>query len=376
MARYQSLGEVGAGPLFAAPGPRGPRVIRRIRGIVLEIVGFVVVTALLPLLLVAALLVDLYLRIARGKPMVGVRLVAFGWWFLLTEMWTLVCLLAIWVGTGGPFGAGSMRRRRGIYWLRPRWLGALLGGFKALFGLRFEVDGREAASPGRALIMIRHASIIDNTLADTQLAGPLGMGIRYVVKRELELLPLIDIGGRWITTNFVQRESGDATTEIAKLRQLAHRVGPAEAVLIYPEGTRATASKIARAKEIIRERGDPVVAPLAETMVNLLPPRLGGPLALLEEAPDFDVVFFAHVGFDGYEHIRDIWSGALVGATVRMKLWRVSASEIPRQGGEEELTRWLYGQWQEVDRWVGEQVAELGHTSSSGKVAAELRSPA
>jgi 1-acyl-sn-glycerol-3-phosphate acyltransferase len=376
MARYQSLGEVGDGPLFAAAGSRGARVIRRVRGVALEIVGFVVVTALLPLLLVAALLVDLYLRIARRKPMVGVRLVAFGWWFLVTEMWTLVCLLAIWVGTGGPFGSGSMRRRRGIYWLRPRWLGALLGGFKALFGLRFEVDGREAAAPGRALIMIRHASIIDNTLADTQLAGPLGMGIRYVVKRELELLPLIDIGGRWITTNFVQRESGDAATEIAKLRQLAHRVGPAEAVLIYPEGTRATAPKIARAKEIIRERGDPVVTPLAETMVNLLPPRLGGPLALLEEAPDFDVVFFAHVGFDGYEHIRDIWSGALVGATVRMKLWRVSANEIPREGGEEELTRWLYGQWQEVDRWVGEQVAELGHTSTSGKVAAELRSAA
>ena len=35
-------------------------------------------------------------------------------------------------------------------------------------------------------------------------------------------------------------------------------------------------------------------------MRNLLPPRLTGPLALLERAPDLDVVFCGHVGFDGF----------------------------------------------------------------------------
>ena len=179
--------------------------------------------------------------------------------------------------------------------------------------------------------MIRHASIIDNVLPDLQLARPRGMGLRYVIKRELEMIPLIDIGGRWVTTNFLQRASGDAEGEIAKLRQLAHEVGPAEGILIYPEGTRATAKKIARAKEIIRER-QPEIAPLAEQMVNLLPPRLGGPLALLDEASEMDVVFFAHVGFDGYEYISDIWGGGLVGATIRMKLWRVPVRRDPESG--------------------------------------------
>ena len=176
------LGEIGRGPLFPAPGPRGKRVLRRVRGIVLSVLGFVVVTALLPLLLVGALVVDLYLKLTSGKPMVGVRLVLFLWWFLFNEIWTLIALTGIYLLTGGPFGKGSMRRRRGIYRLRPAWIGAVLAGLRVLFGIRFEIEGGEAAAQGRALIMMRHASIIDNVLGDTQIAGPHGLGIRYVVK--------------------------------------------------------------------------------------------------------------------------------------------------------------------------------------------------
>lgn len=366
------LGEIGAGPLFDAPGPQGKRVFRRVRGVSLELIGFIVMTLLLPALLVGALVVDLYLKVARGKPIVGTRLVLFLWWFLLNELWVLAFLFGLWLSTGGPFGKGSMRRRRGIYWLRPRWLAASLGAMRILFGMRFELEGGDCAAEGRALIMLRHASIIDNTLPDTQIARPYGLGLRYAVKRELEALPLIDIGGRWITTTFLRRASGEADVEIAKLRQLAHQVGPAESILVYPEGTRATATKIARAKEIIRER-QPEIAPLAETMVNLLPPRLGGPLALLEETPDFDVVFFAHVGFDGFQYVSDIWAGGLLGATIRMKLWRVPAAEIPRSQGDQALTEWLYGQWQEMDRWVGEHREELGHSSASGKAGVGSR---
>lgn len=355
-------GTIGPGPLFGAPGPRSKLVIRRVRGIALEIVAFVLVTAVLPLLLLIALVVDLYLWVRTRKHLVGIRLVPFLWTFLATEMWALVCLAVIWVSTGGPFGGDSMRRRRGIYWLRPRWARSHLGSISFLFGLGLEIEGREEAAGAPALIMIRHASIIDNMLPDTQIALPLGKGIRYIIKRELEMIPVIDIGGRWIPTQFLRRVSKDPEAEIATMRRLAHEIGPGECVLIYPEGTRATEKKIARAKEIVRERS-PEVAPLAEPLVNLLPPRLGGPLGLLEEMPDTDVVFFAHVGFDGYERISDIWAGRLVGQKIRMKLWRVPAAEIPRD--ERGATEWLYSQWQEMDRWVGEQRAEVGAGGSA-----------
>jgi 1-acyl-sn-glycerol-3-phosphate acyltransferase len=361
------LGEIGAGPLIPAAGPRGKRIVRRVRGVALEIVAFIVVTILFPVLFVAALLVDVFLRVTRGKPMVGIRLVPILWFFLFTELWCYSVLLGLWLITGGPFGAGSMRRRRGVYWLRPRWAGSHIGGIKRMFGIRFEIEGKEATLPGRYLIMIRHASIIDNLLPDTQIAGPNGMGIRYVVKRELENLSLLDIGGRWIPTQFLERVSLDPERELATMRKLTEDIGADEAVLIYPEGTRATAKKIARAKEIIREK-QPENAHLAESLVNLLPPRLGGPLALLEETEGMDVVFFAHVGFDGYEYVSDIWSGGLIGATIRIKIWRVPAAEIPAD--ERGRTEWLYENWQEMDRWVHENLADLGHTSASGKSAA------
>jgi len=34
-------------------------------------------------------------------------------------------------------------------------------------------------------------------------------GSGFVIKRELQMLPTIDIGGRWVPTLFVRRASGD-----------------------------------------------------------------------------------------------------------------------------------------------------------------------
>jgi 1-acyl-sn-glycerol-3-phosphate acyltransferase len=364
---FRRIGEIGAGPLFPPAGSASQRTFRRVRGIVAEIIAFVLVTVLLPLLLLVGLLVDLFLKVTRGKPMVAVRLAAFLWSFLATEMFAMVALLAIWIGSGGPFGKNGERRRRGIYWLRPRWARSHLGMIQLLFGIDIQVEGTEAALPGRFTLMIRHASIIDNMLPDVLVAGPNGLGIRYVVKRELEAIPVIDIGGRWVPTQFLERISKDPEGEIATMRRLWEDVGPDEAVLIYPEGTRATQKKIARAKEIVRER-QPDVAPLAEPLVNLLPPRLGGPLALLEEGEGNDVLFVAHAGFDGYEYISDIWAGGLVGATIRVKMWRVPATEIPAD--ERGRTEWLYEHWLRMDEWVTEQLADLDHVSITGKAVA------
>ena len=62
------------------------------------------------------------------------------------------------------------------------------------------------------------------------------------------------------------------------MRLLTVNLSERDALLIYPEGTRATAAKIAGAKRTIAER-QPDIAPLADRLQNLLPPRLGGPIA-------------------------------------------------------------------------------------------------
>jgi 1-acyl-sn-glycerol-3-phosphate acyltransferase len=356
---------VGAGPLFPDDSPRGKRWVRRVRGIAVEVGGLLVLTVLLPVALVVALLVDIALWVRRRKPFMAVRLVLMAELFLLNELHGLLTELYIFIVCAGR---DSPRRRRLMYGLRIRWATIHLGAIRTLFGLRFSTEGLELAGPAPVTVLIRHASIIDNMVPDAVLAREHGLGLRYVIKRELQMLPPIDIGGRWVPTCFVRRASADSAAEIAALRTLAHDMGGDEGLLIYPEGTRWTPEKLARAQEIIGER-QPDVAPLADRLHNLLPPRLGGPLALLDEARGIDVVVCGHVGLDGFEYISDIWSGALVNAEVKIKLWRYGADEVPE--GERELTEWLYEVWQTLDDWVGAQRGQAAAATSAS--AASLR---
>ncbi len=346
------VGEVTRAPLFPADGAPGARLKRRARGIAIEFGAFVVLTLLFPVAVVVAVVVDLTLWIVRRKPWMALRLVAMAWWFLFGELQGIVALAGIYLVTGGPFGRGSLARRRMVYDLRIHWARSHLGGIRVLFGLTFELEGVEQAGPGPVLIFIRHASIIDNTLPDAVIGHAHGLGLRFVLKRELQMVPTIDIGGRWVPTNFVRRASDDPARELASLRKLARGLSPGEGVLIYPEGTRHTDEKLRRAQELIAER-QPDIAPLAKRLRWVLPPRLGGPLALLDEGRGADVVMCGHVGLDGFEYIRDIWAGGLVGTTVRVRCWRYPAASVPTD--ESERVRWLYERWQVLDDWVGEQ---------------------
>ena len=342
--------DVGAGPLFADDGPLAARLKRRVRGVGIELVALLLLTLLFPLVILLAAAVDLVLWIVRRKPWMAVRLVVFAWFFLVVELRAWLGLIVVYATTGGPFGRRSLRRRRLVYELRIQWCGSHLARIRRLFGLKFEVEGLEQAGPGPVLILIRHASIIDNTLPDALIGRTHGMGLRFVIKRELESVTTFDIGGRWVPCVFVRRGSGQTERELENVRRLAHDIGPGEGILVYPEGTRHTDAKLARAKEVIAER-QPEIAPLADRLRNVLPPRLGGPLALLEEARDLDVVFCGHVGLDGFEYIRDIWGGGLVGTTVKVRFWRVPAADVPAQ--ERERIEWLYDRWQALDDWVG-----------------------
>jgi 1-acyl-sn-glycerol-3-phosphate acyltransferase len=312
-----------------------------------ETLLFAVVTVLAPVLLAVAAVVDLFLWLRRRKPWMAVRLVAMLWWFLFGELRGLAGLALIWIASGGR---DTRTRRFRVYRLRQLWAAGHLGAIRRLFRLRFEIEDCDAVAPGPVLVLMRHASIIDNAMPDATFGRAHGLGLRFVLKRELRMIPTIDIGGGWVPTTFVHRASGDTDRELDQLRALAADLDPSEGILIYPEGTRHTPAKLARAQEIIRER-QPEIAPLADGLHHVLPPRLGGPLALLEAARGTDVVFCGHVGLDGFEYISDIWAGGLLGTTVHVRFWRTPAAAVPED--RDELIRWLYAQWQILDDWVG-----------------------
>ena len=83
----------------------------------------------------------------------------------------------------------------------------------------------------------------------------------------------------------------------------------------------------------------------------MLPPRLGGTLALLDVETGADVVFCVHFGFDGIRSFQDLLGGGLIDRSIEVEFWRVPAAHIP--GDRDARISWLYDQWSRVDEWVG-----------------------
>jgi len=122
-------------------------------------------------------------------------------------------------------------------------------------------------------------------------------------------------------------------------------------VLIYPEGTRFTESKRLRAIAHLGKRR-PDLAARAEELRHVLPPRLGGPVALLGPVTPADVLVVAHTGFDGTAEVKDFLRGKMVRATIRVHFSRHSRDGIPEDN--EGKISWLFDRWAEVDQWIHE----------------------
>ena len=356
-------------PLIGPDGPPGRRRLRIVRGIVLEAALFIVLTALSPLLFAAAALVDTFLWLRRRKPWMSVRIVFLVWWFLFGELRGLLGLLGVWVLAGGPWARDSAARRRRAYRLQVSWAAGHIAGVCRVCRVGFDIEGEELIGRGPMIVLSRHASIVDNGLPAMLVSRPHGIDLRYVLKSELQALPTLDIGARWVPTCFVRRGSGDRDREIDRIRLLANGLdGERDGVLIFPEGTRFTREKLAAFKSAARAKGPEHVERVAG-LRHLLPAQSGGPIALVTEAPRAAVVVCGHVGLDDFHDLREIWGGGLMGKRVQVRFWRHERDELP--SGRDELIDWLDERWQALDDWIEEQ--RSGHVTPEVAVESVAR---
>lgn len=274
---------------------------------------------------------------------------------------TRACLLvAAYLGceVAGVLASGWLWLTRGRdrrAWLRRNfalqrwWAGTLFRAGERLFSLRVTVEGADAVARGPILLFVRHASVADTLVPAVFVSARAGLLLRYVLKRELLVDPCLDVVGQRLPNAFVRRGSRDPAREIATVRALAADLPDDEGVIVFPEGTRFSPRRRAHALARLAER-DPALAARAERLVHTLPPRLGGPLALLDAAPHADVVVCGHVGFDGVRTLADFANGALVGREVRIRFWRVPRAEIPSDtpGRVDAFYAW----WERLDAWV------------------------
>lgn len=325
-------------------GRRASTIRRRLVTIPRLLVLFALVTMTLPLLAVVALVVDGVRFAWRRRPAMATRLTAFLWVYLASEVVAVVALALVWL-------AGRRRLAERTYRLQGLWAGALFAAARGIFALRLDVQGDDEVAPGPVVVLMRHASIVDNLLPAVLVTRPHGLRLRYVLKHELLSDPAIDIAGLRLRNCFVARGSGSAA-ELERVRALAAGLGQNEGVLIYPEGTRFTAGKRARAIERLAQ-SDPSLHERAIALRNVLPPRSGGVLALLDAGTD--VVICAHRGLDGFASVGDLWRGGLVRTLVSVRFTRFPAREIP--ASHTERMDWLWQRWSDVDRWIAAEAA-------------------
>ncbi len=299
-------------------------------------------TALLPLTIPVALIVDALRWARRRTPFMATRLVAFATVYLVAETFGLAA--AGWVWATSP-GSSALKAR--TYAIQDRWAATLLAATEQIFGLDIRAEGTEVVPPGPILVLSRHTSVVDNLLPARFVTRQTGIHLRYVMKRELLFDPALDVVGNRVPNVFVDR-AGDPDASVAAIASLAREMGPNDGVLLFPEGTRFTASKLARSLKTL-ERQSPRIHQMARDLKSVMPPRSGGVAALLD-ACRADVVVLAHRGLDGFARIADIWRGAMVGRTIDVKLWRIQRDTIPDERAAR--TAWLFEVWHEIDRWV------------------------
>jgi 1-acyl-sn-glycerol-3-phosphate acyltransferase len=268
--------------------------------------------------------------------------------YLFCEMAGVLGAAAVWLRfLGGALG-GATRFVEANAALQRLWSWILFAGAGAIFDFRIVAENAELAAEGPFLLFVRHSSTADTLLASWVVANPNKILLRYVLKKELLWDPCLDIVGRRLPNAFLQRIHGKLEDDAVAVARLARGLDARSGVLIYPEGTRFSAKKLADSVARLRERGHDRLAEIAASYRSVLPPKIVGPLALLAAAPGIDVVFFDQKGFEGAADFGAFWRGALIHKTIRVRLRRVKAADIPVENRD----TWLFEQWRETDRFV------------------------
>jgi 1-acyl-sn-glycerol-3-phosphate acyltransferase len=228
---------------------------------------------------------------------------------------------------------------------------------RRLLGIRLEADPESVRSlaPGPVIVLCRHVSIIDASLPAV-LYLRLGYRVRGVIMAELLADPGFDLLYGRLGSVFIAREDGAAAR--ARIAQLTDDLRADTALAIFPEGRLFRPEVLHRQQQRLAATD----APRAERLRHLrhvLPPRPAGVSALLDAAPDADVVVVAHTGLERYGSFRELARAVPLRQPITVVAWRIPAQAIPDR--MERRVAWLDEQWCRVDAWIA------AHTSNDDR---------
>ncbi len=226
---------------------------------------------------------------------------------------------------------------------------------------RFRTTDEDRRAP--LLVFSRHAGPGDSLLLVHAL---LQQQLRpHIVLRDvLQWAPALDIALNRLPNLFIRRaaplagarsqrgRSGDDGPAVQRegVAMLAAGLGPGDALVLFPEGRNFTARRRLTSIARLEERGEHAAAELAREMRHVLMPRVGGASAAVAAAQHADVIFVAHTGLEDLSSFVDLWRGTPMDASIKVKLWRVPADEVPAD--DRSAARWLLDWWSRIDAWI------------------------
>jgi len=296
-----------------------------------------VLIATLPLTLIIALLASL-IPAYRGS----VRALLFLLCFVVCETAGVIIAGAIWI----RYRNQRQRFINANYSLQFGWSAALMNCARYVFDLTFHVHNTEALEGPAALMLPRHTSIADTVLPMTYYAIPQNTPLRYILKKELQWDPCLEIVGNRLPNYFVDRVSHNSEAEVANVIALLDSTPPNEAILLYPEGTRFSALKHKQLKTKASTDPTSELAQQLSRWPKLLPPRLGGCLGLLSANKHHDLLFFGHSGFEGSANFIELMNGSWTHSHVHLEFWRVPYEDIPTDTDQQK--EFLFQQWDKM----------------------------
>jgi len=255
--------------------------------------------ATLPFTFIAALIASLFPPF-RG----ATRALLFLLCFVMCETAGVLIAAAIWVRYRGD----ERKFSEANYKLQFAWSAALMNFARGIFDLNFHVHNEEALQGPAVLMLPRHASIADTILPMTYYAIPQRTPLRYILKKELQWDPCLEIVGNRLPNYFVDRVGHNSDEEVASVVALLESTPPEEGLLLYPEGTRF--SDLKHKQLAAKAEPNSELANQLTRWPKLLPPRLGGCLGLLGANKHHDLLFFSHSGFEGSANFIELINGS------------------------------------------------------------------
>lgn len=324
------------------PGPW----IRRPLSLIALFIGGLLSPIVTPVGMLIAALVDLVTRTTNWR---RTRTVALFGALFLVDLAGQLLVIGTWLISPLGFRVDRPASQRRYVGIMRWWTTALQRTIASVIPFRIDTSELdEELLAGNAIVVGRHRSLLDAILPAV-VFGNRGLTVLYVLKEDLRWEPNIDIVGHRMGHVFVNRSPSDLDAELQPIRTLASRIDEQSIGAIFPEGTFFNERRKARAIRSLEKR-DPQHVELAHKMQYLLPPRPAGTLAMLEGAPDADVIMLGHVGYETFGSVKQILASIGGDHGVVLRAWRFARNTVPTDPSAQ--IDWLFERWVEMDEWI------------------------